>query len=201
MFDARIRPLIDPPLNRLGARLAAAGVTADAVTWAGFAIGMTGCLAIAFGAYGLALAFILVSRLADGLDGAVARATVKTDRGGFLDIVLDFIFYGAVPVAFAWADPAANALAAATLLLTYFANGSSFLAYAIMAEKRGAESNAQGEKNLFYLAGLAEGFETILVTCLWCLFPTAFAPLAYLYAALVAASAAARIAFAARTLD
>ncbi len=201
MFDARIRPLIDPPLNRLGARLARAGVSADAVTWAGFAIGMAGCVAIALQAYGLALALILVSRLADGLDGAVARATRKTDRGGFLDIVLDFIFYGAAPLAFAWADPAANALAAATLLLTYFANGSSFLAYAIMAAKRGEETAAQGEKNLFYLSGLAEGFETILVTCLWCLFPGAFAPLAYLYAVIVALSAGARIAFATRTLD
>lgn len=201
MFDARLRPLIDPPMNALGARLARAGVSADQVTWAGFALGIAGCGAIVLGWFALALALILVSRLADGLDGAVARATVKTDRGGFLDIVLDFIFYGAVPLAFAWSDPAANALAAATVLLAYFANGSAFLGYAIMAAKRGEETSAQGQKSLFYLAGLAEGFETILITCLWCLAPTWFAPLAYAYAALVAASAAARIAHAARVLS
>ena len=201
MLDARIRPLIDPPLNALGRRLAKAGVTADAVTWAGFIWGMAGCAMAAAGWFAGALCLILISRLADGLDGAVARATRKTDRGGFLDIVLDFIFYGSAPLAFAIYDPASNALAAAVLLLTYFANGSAFLAYAIMAAKQGEETMAQGEKSLFYLSGLAEGFETILVTCLWCLFPSWFAPLAYLYAVIVGLSAAGRIAHAARSLD
>lgn len=200
MFDAKLRPLIDPPLNAVGRRLAGWGVSADQVTWAGFAIGMLGCVAICFALYGLALALVLVSRLLDGLDGAVARATRKSDLGGFLDITLDFIFYAAVPAAFAVADPAANALAAAVLLLTYMANGSSFLAYAIMAEKRGRETTAQGEKSLFYMAGLAEGAETIAVICLWCVLPGAFAVIAYLYAALVGLSAAARIAAAARSL-
>ena len=101
MFDARIRPLIDPPLNAAGRRLARAGITADAVTVAGFVLGMFGAGLIAFGQPMLGLVAILASRLADGLDGAVARATRKTDLGGYLDIVLDFIFYGAVPVAFA----------------------------------------------------------------------------------------------------
>ncbi|MBX2854572.1 MAG: CDP-alcohol phosphatidyltransferase family protein [Rhodobacteraceae bacterium] len=201
MLDARIRPLIDPPLNALGRRLANAGVSADAVTWAGFIWGIAGCAMAAIGWFTGALCLILISRLADGLDGAVARATRKTDRGGFLDIVLDFIFYGAAPLAFAIYDPANNALAAAVLLLTYFANGSAFLAYAIMAAKRGEETAAQGEKSLYYLSGLAEGFETILVTCIWCLFPSWFAPLAYLYAGVVGLSAGARIAQAAQSLD
>ncbi len=59
------------------------------------------------------LFFIAASRLADGLDGELARVTAPTDRGAFLDITLDFLFYASVPLAFAWADPAANALAAA----------------------------------------------------------------------------------------
>lgn len=201
MFDARLRPLIDPPLNALGRRLARAGVSADMVTWTGFVLGMLGCGAIVLGWFGLALALIVVSRLADGLDGAVARATRQTDRGGFLDIVLDFIFYGAAPLAFAWHDPTSNALAAATVLLAYFANGSAFLGYAIMAAKRGEETSAQGRKSLYYLSGLAEGFETIAVTCLWCLFPYWFPVLAYLYAGVVALSAAARIAQATRALN
>lgn len=127
MFDAKIRPLIDPPLNRLGRAAAARGVRADHLTWGGFALGMAGAAAAALGWFWAALALVLLSRLADGLDGAVARATRPTDYGGFLDITLDFIFYAAVPLAFALHDPAANALAAATLLFTYFANGASFL--------------------------------------------------------------------------
>lgn len=193
MFDAKIRPLIDPPLNRAGRALAAHGVTADQVTLAGFALGMLGCALIALGWTTLALAAILASRLADGLDGAVARATEKTDFGGFLDITLDFIFYAAAAAAFALLDPSANALPAAILLTAYMANGASFLAFAIMAERRGLETRAQGEKSLFYLAGLAEGAETIAVIVLWCLFPSSFAWIAYAYAALVTISATARL--------
>lgn len=200
MFDARIRPLIDPPLNAAGRGLAAIGVSANQVTIAGFAFGMSGVALIAFGAPLAALAVILLSRLADGLDGAVARATRKTDLGGFLDIVLDFIFYGAVPLAFAVLDPAANALAAATLLLSFFANGSTFLAYAIMAERQSKVTTAQGIKSLYYIAGLAEGTETIVFIALFCLFPGWFVPLAYSYAGLCFLSAAGRIAIAARTL-
>ncbi len=81
---------------------------------------------------------LLLSRLCDGLDGAVARHTQKTDRGGFLDIVLDFAFYGVIPLGFVVAEPAQNAVAGAVLLFAFYVNGASFLAYAIMAEKREA---------------------------------------------------------------
>ena len=200
MFDSRIRQLIDPPLNAAGRQLAAIGVSANVVTCAGFAIGMSGAGAIAFDAVVVGLVLILISRLADGLDGAIARATQKTDLGGFLDIVLDFIFYGAVPLAFAVLNPEQNALPAAVLLLSYFANGSTFLAYAIMAEKRNIETTAQGVKSLYYMTGLAEGGETIAAIILFCLFPAYFPFIAYGYAALCYASAAARIVLAWRTL-
>ena len=200
MFDSRIRQLIDPPLNAAGRQLSAMGVSANVVTCAGFAIGMSGAVAIAFDAVVVGLVLILFSRLADGLDGAIARATQKTDLGGFLDIVLDFIFYGAVPLAFAVLNPEQNALPAAVLLLSYFANGSTFLAYAIMAEKRNIETTAQGVKSLYYMTGLAEGGETIAAIILSCLFPAYFPFIAYGYAALCYASAAARIVLAWRTL-
>lgn len=200
MFDARIRPLIDPPLNAAGRWLAARGMTANGMTIAGFVVGMSGAAAVAVGWIGVGLMLILLSRMADGLDGAIARATEKTDFGGFLDIVLDFIFYGSVPLAFAILDPAANALAAAVLLLSFFANGSTFLAYAIMAERRGSVTTAQGVKSLYYMSGLAEGAETIVFLALFCLFPAWFAALAYGYAALCFLSAAGRIALASQTL-
>ena len=200
MFDARIRPLIDPPLNAMGRRLAAWGISANTVTVLGFVTGMVGVVLIALGAPLAGLAVIIVSRIADGLDGAVARATEKTDLGGFLDIVLDFIFYGAVPLAFAILDPGQNALPAAVLLLSYFANGTTFLAYAIMAEKRHLETEAQGAKSLYYMSGLAEGGETILAIILFCVFPAYFPVIAYGYAILCYASAAGRILLAWRTL-
>jgi phosphatidylglycerophosphate synthase len=201
MFDARIRPLIDPPLNAMGARLAHAGVTANAVTITGFVIGIAAVAAIILGQFMLAAVLVVVSRLADGLDGAVARATQKTDFGGFLDIVLDFIFYGAVPLAFAIYDSAANALPAAVLLMAYFANGSAFLAFAIMAERRGLETTAQGQKSLYYAIGVAEGAETIAASTLFCILPGHFGAIAYVYAAMCAASAAGRLLFARRVLS
>ena len=137
MLDAVMRPLIDPVLNRQGRRLARAGISADAVTLAGLALGLAAAALIALGHPGWALLPLLLGRLADGLDGAVARATHTSDFGGYLDIVSDFLVYGAVPMAFVWMDPAVNGAAGAFLLTSFYLNGASFLGFAILAEKRG----------------------------------------------------------------
>ena len=196
MLDGAARRLIGPSLDRLGARIAAAGVSADQITWAGFGVGVLAAAAIAGKAYLAGLLLIIVSRVCDGLDGAVARHTKKTDRGGFLDIVLDFAFYGMIPLAFVLAEPERNAVAGAVLLASFYLNGASFLAYAVMAEKRGLASEARGPKSLYFTTGLAEATETILVFVLFCLFPGAFAMLAYIFAALTFITAASRIALA-----
>jgi phosphatidylglycerophosphate synthase len=193
MLDAQLRRLIDPPLNVAGRVLARIGIGAIEMTLAGFVAGLSAAVAIAIGQPGWALLLILLSRLADGLDGAIARATHQTDRGGFLDITLDFIFYGAIPLAFAFADSFRNALPAAILLASFYANGSAFLAFAIMAEKRGLSSEVQGKKSLYYLTGLAEGVETIIFFVLCCLFPDAFRWLAIVFASLCLISTIARI--------
>ena len=196
MFDARIRPLIDPPLNAAGHWLAKRDITADFVTISGFVLGMAGALAIAYGDHWFGLSLIVISRLADGLDGAIARASKKTDLGGFLDVSLDFIFYGAVPLAFAINNPQQNALPAAILLMSFFANGTTFLTFAIMAERHALETIAQGEKSLYYMSGLVEGFETIFALIAFCLFPVYFPQIAYAYAVLCYASATGRTLFA-----
>ncbi|SFI25874.1 CDP-alcohol phosphatidyltransferase family protein [Jannaschia pohangensis] len=193
MLDARVRPLIDPPLNWLGRALARRGWTADRVTLAGLALGLIAALVVALGAPEWALIPLLASRLMDGLDGAVARATSKTDFGGYLDIWCDFVFYGAVPFGFAILDPD-NAIAAAFLLLAFYVNGASFLGLAIMAEKRGLATTAQGQKSLYYSAGLLEGTETIVFFVLLCLFPAHFAALAWVFGALCLLTAVARVA-------
>ena len=135
MLDGQARKLIDPYLNRLGFRIAAIGIHANAVTWFGFLLSVAAAGAIAINYYILGMALLLAGRLCDGLDGAVARASGKTDFGGYLDIVLDFGAYGIIPLGFAFADPSTNALPAAILLVTIYFNGASFLAFAIMAEK------------------------------------------------------------------
>ena len=193
MLDAAARRLIDPPLNAIGRRLASAGWSADGVTLVGLGLGLLAALLIWAGLFWVALVAILASRLADGLDGAVARASQKTDFGGYLDITADFLFYGAIPLAFVLHDPATNGVAGAFLLTSFYFNGASFLGYAILAEKRGMTTAAQGIKSLYFSNGLLEGTETIVFFVLLCLFPTAFVPMAFVFGALCFATGALRV--------
>lgn len=183
MLDRRMRLLIDPPLNAAGRGLARAGVSADAVTLMGLVLGLVAAGLIATGHPLAALIPLLGSRIADGLDGAVARATHKTDFGGYLDIAADFLFYGAIPFAFVVMDPTANGLAGAFLLWSFYFNGTSFLGFAILAAKRDMTTAAQGQKSLYYSNGLLEGTETIAFFVLLCLLPAWFAPLAWAFGA------------------
>lgn len=173
MFDAALRNIIDPPLNAMGTRIAAIGVSANAVTVFGFLLGASAVPLIAIEQYGGALILILMNRLFDGLDGAVARHSLLTDFGGYLDIICDFIFYSAVVFGFALARPE-NALYAAFLIFCFMGTASTFLTYAIMAEKHGISTDIQGRKSLYYLGGLAEGGETIAAMLLMCIFPDYF---------------------------
>lgn len=185
MLDAKLRPLIDPPLNRAGAVLAGLGVTANALTFTGLAMGLAGAAAIAMGHIGWGLALIIANRLADGLDGAVARVRGPSDLGGYFDIVADFAFYVSVPLGFG-VLAAANTLPAAVLIASFVLTGVSFLAFAVIAAKRGDETTAHGRKSFFYSTGLAEGTETIAVFIAMCLWPASFGVIAYCYAGLCA---------------
>jgi phosphatidylglycerophosphate synthase len=192
MLDGLMRQIIDPPLLLAGRVLARNGVQADAVTAFGLVLGLGCAAAIWLGFDMLALALLLAGRLCDGLDGAVAAARQRTDRGGFLDIVCDFVFYGAVVLAFALRDPAANAVPAAVLLFSFYVNAATFLAYAAIAAKRGLETTSRGHKTIYFTAGLAEGSETIAVFIAMLLLPEWFAVLAYGFAALVLVTALSR---------
>jgi len=183
MIDALILPAQRRVLHPLAKGLQRRGVAADHITLAGFALGLMAVAALALGWFGAALVLILLNRLCDGLDGAVARLNGPTDRGAFLDIALDFVFYALVPLGFALVDPGANALAAAVLIAAFVGTGSSFLAFAVIAAQRGMQATDYPSKGIFYLGGLTEGAETISFFVLICLMPQFFAPLAYLFAA------------------
>jgi phosphatidylglycerophosphate synthase len=199
VLDGLARRYIDPPLNRIAGRLHRT-VSADLVTIAGFALGAGAMVAIALGHFVPGLALLLCNRLADGLDGAVARRNGITDLGGFLDIVLDFIIYSGIVFAFALQDPQSNALAACFLIFSFMGTGCSFLAYAVMAARRKLESRHRGIKSLYYLGGLTEGTETIAFLVAFCLLPGFFVPLAILFGSLCWLTTAGRIAAAYATL-
>nr|WP_296542541.1 CDP-alcohol phosphatidyltransferase family protein [Rhodoferax sp.] len=168
-------------------------MSANQLTLIGFLLGIFAAVLIAFQAYLLGAIAILVSRLLDALDGAVARLTKPTDAGDFLDIALDFVFYASIPLAFAFSDPASNALPAAVLLATFIGTGSSFLAFAVMAVKRGLRNLAMPNKSFYFLGGLTEASETLICFMAMCVWPALFIELAYGFAALCAITTATRI--------
>lgn len=195
MLDRVLIVWLRPVLERGARALRSVGVThADHVTWLGFVLGAACAVAIALGAYTEGLALMLASRLCDGLDGALARLTRPTDRGAFLDITLDFLFYASVPLAFAIAEPATRALPAAVLLAAFIGTASSFLAFAALAQRRGLTSEAYPRKGIYYLGGLTEASETLICFLLMCLWPQHFAWWAYGFALLCALTIVTRLA-------
>lgn len=193
MLDRWTIAWVRPPLTHVANWLSDHGVSADKVTFGGFMIGMLAIPAIAAQWYIVGLICILINRISDGLDGAIARVTGGTDAGGFLDIVLDFIFYSGVIFGFGLADPDSHALPAAALIFSFVGTGSSFLAYAIMAEKRRLVSIVYPHKGFYYLGGLAEGTETILFFVTICLWPTLFPMLAWCFAAICVVTTVTRV--------
>ena len=182
MIDAKLLPLQRRLLRPMALGLVTFGVRADQVTITGFLVGIVALPLLASEQYIWALVFILLNRLLDGIDGEVARLTITTDRGAFLDIALDFVFYALIPLGFALANVTENALAAAVLLAAFVGTGSSFLAFSLMAEKRKLHAQKFPNKGLYYLGGLTEGAETIAVFVAFCLWPNLFTPLAYGFA-------------------
>lgn len=179
MLDRHATALIGPAVNAAAGALARAGITANQLSVAGFLIGLLAAFLIAEHAYLAGAAAIFLSRLCDALDGAVARRLGATDLGGFLDITLDFVFYASIPLAFAFADPARNALPAAVFLAAFIGTGSSFLAFAAIAAKRGMHSTGYPDKSFYFLGGLTEATETLAVFAIMCVWPQLFAVLAY----------------------
>ncbi len=201
MLDRFATRLIAPLVDALARPLARAGVGANTLTWLGLALGLCASASIAIGQYHLGLALMALSRTFDALDGAVARQTRATDLGAFLDITLDFVFYASVPLAFALADPQANALPAAVLLAAFVGTGSSFLAFAVLAAKRGLAPAPASHKSFYFLGGLTEGTETLAVFCAMALWPAHFPVLAYGFAALCAVTGVTRVAWGIRAFS
>jgi phosphatidylglycerophosphate synthase len=193
MLDRSASALIQPAIQRLARVVVRAGITANQITLTGFLIGLTAAYLIATNDYFTGSIAIFVSRLCDALDGAVARLTRPTDAGAFLDIALDFLFYASIPLAFAVSDPPRNALPAAVLLAAFIGTGSSFLAFAVMAAKRGMTSQAYPDKSLYFLGGLTEGTETLVCFAAMCVWPEFFIELAYGFAALCCVTTATRL--------
>lgn len=200
MLDRYLVPRLKPALRSIAGQLHRRGVTADGMTAGGFLIGLACVPLLAFGQTELALLCLVLNRLADGLDGELARFDGPSDAGGYLDITLDFIFYAVFPLGFALADPANFALPAAVLIASFVGTGASFLAFATQAQKHKIENPDFAYKSLYYLNGLAEGTETIACFALMCLLPAHFDVIAWCFALVCVVTACNRVWFGYRTL-
>jgi phosphatidylglycerophosphate synthase len=202
MLDRFALPLLAVPHRLVAGACLRMNLSPNFVTVTGALIGLTAAPLIAMHCYGFALMLILVNRFLDGVDGTMARngGAGPTDRGAFLDIVCDFLFYAAVPLGFAFATPV-NALPAAVLLASFIGSSASFLAYASIAAKRCETSPTYPNKGIYYLGGLAEGTETIIAFCSMCLWPQHFGTIAYVFAAACTVTTATRIYFGSKSLN
>ena len=198
MLDRVCRRALDAPLGRMAAVLDRPGITPDRITVFGLVVGLAGALFAGLASWPFALTLWLLSRLADGLDGPLARRRSKqagdktsTDAGGFLDIAADFVVYGTFVIGVG-IGTGGSLLPFMAVLFAYYINGSVFLAFSSIAERSG--KRIDDGRSLSFLGGLAEGTETIVVHALWCLLPLWAEPIAWIWAAIVAISATQRIA-------
>ncbi len=201
MLDKYLVPVVRRPCRVIAQTLASAGISANQVSIVGFVAGILSIASIALGVFWLALLLLLLNRVADGVDGELARLTNPTDAGAFLDICLDFIFYSSFPLGFVFFNAEANSLPAAVLIASFVGTATSFLAFSNFAQKRGIEHPDFNYKGLYYLNGLAEGSETVIVFVLMCVFHTHFPLLAFTFAALCIATTVTRVVFGFSTLN
>ncbi|WP_032096546.1 MULTISPECIES: CDP-alcohol phosphatidyltransferase family protein [unclassified Alteromonas] len=184
MLDAKVTPFIKPLLRPIVVELDKRGITPNHVTLAGFIVGLIAVPLIILNWWLGALGFIILNRVCDGIDGELARyQKSSSSAGGYLDICLDFLFYASVPLAFGIANPSEWGIPAVVLLATFIGTGSSFLAFAVAAEKFNIDRPQFANKSFYYMQGLTEGTETIAVFLAFCIWPNHFPIMAYCFAA------------------
>ena len=193
MFDKDFIPLTEKLLLPFAKKLVLKGINADSITIIGFLFGLFAVLAISFNYFTIGFILILINRVFDGLDGIIARETQTSDKGAFLDISLDFIFYAMIPMSFAISDPDNNSLAAIFLIVSFVGTGSSFLAFSLVAERRNLKSKGFPKKGIYYFERFMEGGETIFFFLLMCLIPSLFPIIAYVFTVLCIITCVARL--------
>ncbi|CAN5138890.1 hypothetical protein BH09GEM1_BH09GEM1_19470 [soil metagenome] len=202
MFDLVLRPVKErvfaPVTRALGQH-----VSPMALTLAGFAAGVVAAVLVARGGYRAALVLWLINRVLDGLDGSLARAQgSQTDLGGYVDIVMDFVVYAAIPIAFVLASPGLPlAIAALVLIGSFYVNAASWMFLAAILERRDRGARVHGELTSITMPeGVIGGTETIVLYTLFFLLPDHLVALFAAMSALVMLSVGLRLAWAARRL-
>ncbi len=199
MFDDRFRARFSPLLVPLTQALARAGVTPNHVTIVTFALAVAAAVLVGTGYTHAGLALWMVSRLGDGLDGALARsAGLKTPFGGYLDITLDMAGYSAMVLGFATLYPELG-VAWSAVLAGYVVVITTTLA---LSDAAGAIDRRVGhsDRTFQFTPGLTEAGETTVMYVLWVLLPQHIEWLVWIWIAGLAATAIQRSSLAWRVL-
>jgi len=180
MFDRQIQKYTQKPLQYI-AKLFLKFISPNHMTLIGFSFGVLMCLSIIIDQYLIAIIFLFLNRLADGLDGTMARLQTPTPLGGYLDIVLDFLIYSGFVLSFGITEQN-NTLTSMILLFCYIGTGSTFLAKAaILPSLTNQNLNEEIPKSFHYAVGLVEGTETIVFMVLCLLFPNLFIYFSFIF--------------------
>ena len=196
MFDRHLQKFTQKPLSFF-AKIILKYLSASQITITGFIFGLMMCLFIFFELFFLAIFFLILNRICDGLDGVMARLTAPTYLGAYLDIVLDFIFYSAFILMFGLIDTS-NIVISCLLLFSYICTGTTFLAQAIIQPKldliqKDESLDIDIPKSFYYSAGLIEGTETILFMVLCLIFPNLYFVFGLIFAILCLLTALSRV--------
>ncbi|MGZ0712763.1 CDP-alcohol phosphatidyltransferase family protein (plasmid) [Coraliomargarita sp. W4R53] len=205
MIDSQLRGALQRPLEWGARTIDVSWVTPNRLTLVGMILGLSSAALAAFELWIPALVVWLLSRVFDGLDGALARRRSqhgpKSEVGGFLDIVADFVAYGATVVGVAIGAAAgydAPWWPFLLVLFAYYLNGTTFLAFSSIAER--TSRRIDDGRSLSFLGKIAEGAETIFVHSLWLIMPWFAWQIALVWALVVFASAVQRVVLAVRIL-
>ena len=197
MFDRSIQRLTQKPLSFVGKFLLKI-FKPNQITIIGFFFGIVMCFLIFIHSYFLAILFLFLNRLCDGLDGVMARQTSPSPLGAYLDIILDFIIYAAFVLVFSLQNEI-NLLTGVFLLFSYICTGTTFLTQAIIQPQLDYSQQDHDDvkdeipKSFIYASGLIEGSETIFFMFICLILPKAFPILGFLFGMLCLITAIARV--------
>lgn len=209
MFDRIGRKLTAPLTHRIALRVPRR-ITPLTITGFGLLTGIACAFSASRGWIATSIVLWTVNRLADGLDGALARAndtksnagSQTNDLGGYFDLMADFVTYTIVPVGIAWnVDNRGTWISLSILLSTFYVNLGSWSILSAIQEKHGRGSLSTAESTTIIMpSAIVEGAETIAAYAAFLFFPSATHILFVGFSLLVATSAAQRILWARQNL-
>jgi len=202
MFDHLLRQLKDRYFAPIAVWIGPA-ISPNAVSILAFMFGMASAAAAYRQSLGIAVALWGINRVLDGLDGSMARTHgSQSDFGGYLDILLDFVVYAAIPVALALGSPSSGLRTATVwLLAAFFVNTASWMYLSAVLERRAVGAAARGELTTITMPpGIIAGTETVLFYSAFLLFPKWQVTLFRLMAVLVLGNVVQRLVWARRML-